>query len=227
MPLNEFSRLSSLIGDNCVEKLKQKTVLIVGIGGVGSYVLESLVRSGVGTIIVVDYDTVDITNINRQIIALHSTIGMKKVDVAQNRVKDINPNCNLIKYDVFFDDEHVNMIFDHSIDFVIDACDSVLSKKLLIRECIKRKIDFISCMGTANRLDPSLLEIIELNKTLNDPLARIMRKFAKEEKIDKKIMVLSSKEVPIKKGNTLGSNSYVPSSAGLLIGSYVINKLIK
>lgn len=225
MQHNQWQRLESLIGSEKVSKLSKKTVLIVGIGGVGSYVVESLARCNIGTIIIVDFDTIDVTNINRQIIALNSTIGKKKVDVMETRIKDINPNCNVIKYDLFFDEDTKDIILNNKIDFIVDSCDSVESKKLLIKEALQRNIDFISSMGTANKFNPTLLEITEIRKTINDPLARIMRKFVKDEKIAKKIMVLSSKEVPLKNKNILGSNSYVPSSAGLLISSYVIDKL--
>ena len=137
---NILTRLEILIGIDSINLLKNKTVLIVGIGGVGGYVVESLARSGVGTIIIVDYDTVDITNINRQIIALTSTIGKKKVDVMEKRINDINPECKVVKYNLFFNQETKNTILDNKIDFIIDCCDSVESKKILIKEAIIRKI---------------------------------------------------------------------------------------
>lgn len=227
MQHNYFNRLESLIGIDKVSKLKDKTVLIIGIGGVGGYVLESLTRSNVGTIIIVDYDVVDETNINRQILALTSTIGKKKVDVAEKRIKDINPNCKVIKYDDFFDKDTKEKILNNDIDFIIDTCDSIASKKLVINEALNRNIDFISCMGTSNKLDPTMFEIVDIRATKNDPIARIIRKFVKDEKYTQKIMVLSSKEVPLSNGKILASNSFVPTTAGLLIGNYVINKLIK
>lgn len=220
-----FERLESLIGKEKVETLQEKTVLIIGIGGVGGYALESLARSGVGTIIIVDFDIIEETNINRQILALNSTIGYKKVDISEKRIKDINPSCRIIKYDKYFDRSIKDYILDNKIDFIIDACDSIESKKLIIEEAINRNIDFISCMGTANKLDPKKLDIVDIRKTFNDPLAKKIRKFVKDRKINKKIMVLSSKEVPLKNGKVLASNSFVPSIAGLLIGNYVINKL--
>lgn len=224
---NSFSRLESLIGFDSLEKIKQKRVLVLGIGGVGGYVAEALVRSGISKIVIVDYDIVDITNINRQIIALNSTLGKKKVDVLEQRLKDINPELEIKTFDLFFDSKTKDKILDNNLDFIIDCCDSLESKKLIIKEALIRKIDIISSMGTANKLDPSLLEIVDIRKTYNDPLARKIRKFIKDEKINQKIMVLSSKEVPIKNGKILGSNSFVPSSAGLLIASYVIRKIIK
>ncbi len=222
-----FERVESLIGSDNLEKIKKKTVLVLGIGGVGGYVVESLVRCGISNIIIVDHDIVDETNLNRQIIALNSTIGKKKVDVMEERIKNINKECNVIKYDLFFDSNTKDEILNNKIDFIVDSCDSVNSKKLIIEEALKRKIDFISSMGTANKLDPTKLEITDIRKTVNDPLARIMRKFVKDSKIKDKVVVLSSTELPKKNGTVLGSVSFVPSSAGLLITSYIINKIIK
>lgn len=222
-----FERVEPLIGSDNLEKIKKKTVLVLGIGGVGGYVVESLVRCGISNIIIVDHDIVDETNLNRQIIALNSTIGKKKVDVMEERIKNINKECNVIKYDLFFDSNTKDEILNNKIDFIVDSCDSVNSKKLIIEEAIKRKIDFISSMGTANKLDPTKLEITDIRKTVNDPLARIMRKFVKDSKIKDKVVVLSSTELPKKNGTVLGSVSFVPSSAGLLITSYIINKIIK
>ena len=223
---NEFSRLESLIGKSNLSKIENTYILVVGLGGVGSYAAEALVRSGILNIIIVDYDVVDITNLNRQNIALHSTIGKYKVDVLKDRLLDINPNLNIKTYRTFFDDNCKDKILSNKIDFIVDCCDSVDSKKMLIKEALIRKIDIISSMGTANKLDPTKLEIVDIRKTFNDPLAKKIRKFINDEKIKEKVMVLSSTEVPVKKGNILGSTAFVPSSAGLLIASYVINKII-
>ena len=225
MKQHSLDRLELLIGNN-INKIKNKKVLVVGLGGVGGYAVESIIRSGVGSIGIVDYDTVDITNINRQIIALNSNIGKKKVDLFEERIKDINPDCIVTKYDLFLDDKSID-ILDDEYDFIIDCCDSVETKKMLIKYSIDNNINFISSMGTANKLKPDMLEITDIRKTVNDPLARILRKYVKDLKTNKKIMVLSSKEVPIKNGNKLGSNSFVPPVAGLLIGNYVINEFIK
>ena len=227
MQPNSFTRLEALIGIDSVEKLKNSTVMIVGIGGVGGFVCEALSRSAIGTMILVDFDTVDITNLNRQIIATRKTIGRKKVDIMKERINDINPDCQVITYDLFLNDDNFQKIDISKIDFLIDCCDSVNTKKLLMKEAIAKNINYIPSMGTANKMDPSKLEITELSKTINDPIARIMRKFAKDTKIKKKIMVLSSTELPKKNGNVLGSNSFVPSSAGLLIASYVVKILKK
>ncbi len=199
-----------------------KTILVVGIGGVGGYVVESLVRSGVKKIIIVDHDTVDETNLNRQIIALKSTIGNYKTDVLKKRIKDINEDCEVVDYKLFYNEETTDVIFNNKIDFIVDACDTIASKKLLIKEALNKEIPIISCMGTGNKFDPSLLEITDIRKTVNDPLAKIMRKWVKDERINKKITVLSSKELPVKTNNRKpGSTSFVPSSAGLLISSYI------
>lgn len=223
----KFSRLEKVIGSDNLNNLNNKTVLVLGVGGVGGYVVESLARSSIGTLIIVDYDKVEESNINRQIIALNSTIGRSKVDVLEERIKDINSGCKVIKIDKFIDNNNFNELFDNHIDYFVDACDTVLVKKLVIKECLKRNIPFISSMGTGNKLDPSKLEIIDIRKTVNDPLARLLRKFVKDEKINKKVMVLSSKELPIKTGErTPGSTAFVPSSAGLLIASYIVRSFI-
>ena len=224
----KFSRLEKVIGKDNLNNISDKSVLVLGVGGVGGYVVEALARSNIGTIILVDYDKVDESNINRQIIALESTIGKSKVDVLEERIKDINSGCKVIKIDKFIDEKNYLELFDNNMDYFVDACDTVLVKKIIIKECIKRNIPFISSMGTGNKLDPSKLEITDIRKTVNDPLARILRKFVKDEKINKKVMVLTSSELPIKTGDrTPGSSAFVPSSAGLLIASYIIRNFIQ
>lgn len=226
--LHKFSRLEKIIGTDNLNNIQNKSVLVLGVGGVGGYVVESLARSNIGTLILVDYDKVDVTNINRQIVALDSTIGKSKVDVLEERIKDINSGCKVIKIDKFIDENNYLELFDNSIDYFVDACDTVLVKKLVIKECLKRNIPFISSMGTGNKLDPSKLVITDIRKTVNDPLARILRKFVRDEKINKKIMVLTSSELPIKtKDRTPGSTAFVPSSAGLLIASYIVKSFVK
>ncbi len=226
MQHNQFERLELLIGKEQINLLHNKKVLVIGLGGVGGYVVESLARSGIGTLGLVDYDTIDITNLNRQIIALNSTIGRKKIDVFKERIEDINKECIVKTYDVYVDSSNYLNLFNEDYDFIIDSCDSLEAKKIILLEAVKRNINYISSMGTANKMNPSKLEIVNLKDTVNDPIARIMRKFVKDNKINKKIMVLSSRELPIKNGSKLGSNSFVPPSAGLLIASYVINTII-
>ena len=223
-----FERIEKIISKDKLSKLTDKKVMIIGIGGVGGYVCEALVRSGIKNFILIDKDTVDITNKNRQIIALDSTIGKNKTDVMKDRILDINKECNVITLNMFLDkDNTYNIINEYKPDYVIDACDTMTVKQEIIRSCIKLNISFICSMGTGNRLDPSKLEITDIRKTDYDPVAKIMRKFIKDEKIKNKIPVLISREIPIKTGDrTPGSTSFVPSSAGLLIASYVFNDII-
>lgn len=225
--MHRFDRFKKIIGDDNFEKLSTKTVLVIGIGGVGGYVVEGLVRSGIGKVIIVDGDVVDETNINRQIIALNSTIGMRKVEAFSSRIKDINEKCEVVAIDKFIDKDNIDILFQYEFDYLVDACDTISTKILLIDECLKHKRKFISSMGTGNKFDPSLLEIVDIRKTVNDPLARIIRKHVKDKKINSKVMVLSSRELPKKTGDrTPGSTSFVPSSAGLLIASYIVRSFI-
>ena len=223
----KFERFSKIVGTDNVNLLSNKSVLVLGCGGVGGYVVEALARSNIGTLILVDFDKVDVTNINRQIIALNSTIGEFKVDVLEKRIKDINENCKVIRINKFIDCDNFLNLFDNKIDYFVDACDTVSVKKMVISECLKRKIKFISSMGTGNKLDPSKLEVTDIRKTVNDPLARILRKYVKDNKLNDKVMVLCSNEVPIKTGDRIpGSTSFVPSSAGLLIASHVVKDFL-
>lgn len=225
--MHKFDRFKKLIGEDSFENISSKTVLVVGVGGVGGYVVETLVRSGIGKIIIVDGDMVDETNINRQIIALSSTVGQSKVDVFEKRIKDINEKCEVIKINKFIDASNIDILFDYEFDYLVDACDTVSTKLALIDRCILEKRKFISSMGTGNKLDPSMLEIVDVRKTVNDPLARIVRKHVKDKRINDKVLVLSSRELPIKTGDRIpGSTSFVPSSAGLLIASYIIRTFI-
>lgn len=222
----EFNRLELLIGDK-INILKEKTVLLIGIGGVGGYAFEALVRSGIGKIIIVDSDIIDITNLNRQIISLQSNIGLDKVEVAKKRAHDINPNCEVIAKKIHLTKDNTIDLFDTKIDYIVDACDTMEVKKELIRISINKDIKLISSMGTGNKLDPSKIEIIDLRKTSYDPIAKILRKMLKDEHINKKIMVVCSKEESIKTGSkTIGSISFVPATAGLLCASYVINDIL-
>lgn len=221
-----LERLELLVKDK-IKDIKSKTILVVGVGGVGGYVVETLVRSGIENIIVVDNDVVDITNLNRQIISLRTNIGLKKVDVIEKRIKDINPECNVVKYDMFLTKENTKDLFDRHIDYVVDACDTMDVKKELINITNKLSIKLISSMGTGNKLNPKKLEIMDIRKTSYDPIAKILRKYIKDEKINKKIMVVSSTEQPIKTNTTtIGSTSFVPACAGLLITSYIINDIV-
>ena len=222
----EFTRLEILLGEK-IEKLKKLKVLVVGVGGVGGYAVEALARSGISNITIVDYDKVDITNINRQIIALHSTIGKLKVEVLKERIKDINPNCQVETFACFYDLNTNDLIFNKNYDYVLDCCDSLKSKELLIRECVKRKIKIISSMGAGFKFDPSLIKITKLKKTNYDKIARKLRYNLKDNKDCLEIPVVYSEEQMEKTVTTIGSNAYIPSIFGLMMASFIINDIRK
>ena len=222
-----FSRSSRILGEQKMEKLNKSSVIVFGIGGVGGAVLEGLVRGGIGTVAVVDKDTIDITNINRQIIATNDNIGEKKVDAAEKRALSINPNINFKKYDLFYLPETAEEIELSEYDFIVDAIDNVTAKLELIERANKLNIPVISSMGTGNKLHPELFEITDINKTSVCPLARVMRRELKNRGV-KKLTVVYSKEESIKTENSVpGSVSFTPPVAGYLMASYVINKLLE
>lgn len=223
-----FNRLEKLIGEENINKISSKVVAIVGLGGVGGYATETLIRNGIENIIIIDNDTVDETNKNRQIIALDSSIGKYKVDVFEERIKDINKNVNIIKLKIFLNEETKEELFKYNIDYLIDACDTVSTKIMLIKECLQKNIKFVSSMGTGNKFDPYKLKITDIRKTSYDPLAKVIRQKLKELNINKKVVVLSSVESPIKtKTRTPGSYSVVPNTAGILISDYIIKDILK
>ncbi len=222
----EWTRLELLLQDK-VEIIQNKTVLVIGIGGVGGYVVESLARLGIRKLIIIDGDTVDITNINRQIIALHSTVGRYKVDVMKERILDINPECNVIGICEFILPEKIATRITSEVDYVVDACDTIEVKKEIIRVCSSRNIPFVSCMGTGNKLDPLKLQVMDIRKTSYDPIAKIIRKMVRDEHITGKVPVVCSMERPIPhEGITIASCSFVPSVAGLLCTSYLVHHMI-
>ena len=223
-----FERLERVIKSDNIEKLNKKTVAIIGIGGVGGYTIETLVRNGIGNIIIIDKDIVDVTNKNRQIIALDSTIDKPKVDIFEERIKDINKNCNVIKLNLFLNEDNKNELFKYNIDYIVDACDTVQTKIMIIKECLNRSIKFISSMGTGNKLNPNKLKITTLKKTNYDPLAKVIRHEIKKLEIKEDIIVLSSDEEVIKTNiRTPGSYSVVPNIGGILIADYIIKDIIK
>jgi len=221
-----LDRLELLVGAETIEKIKNTKVLIVGIGGVGGYTLESLVRSGIENITIVDYDKIDITNLNRQIIALNSNIGNYKVEEAKKRIENINEKCNIKIINEKISLDNFDILNIEEYDYVIDACDTVEVKKEIIRRCLKNNIKFISSMGTGFKMDPSKLKIIDVRKTSYDPLAKIIRRMVKEEKLKGKIMVVSSIEEKKGTGRVIASNSFVPAIAGLMCTSYIINDIV-
>lgn len=223
----QLSRLELLIGKEKLLKIKNTTVLIIGLGGVGSYALETLARSGIGKLIIVDKDIIDITNLNRQMMSLHSNIGKNKVDVWEERIRDINPNIIVEKINDFINKENIEKLFQEKIDYVIDACDTVETKIELIKKCHEKGIKLISSMGTGKRLDATKLEVVEIKKTSYDPLAKVIRKRLRDEKINYKVMVVCSKEPPLKiNSDIIASSAFVPATSGLLCANYVINQII-
>ena len=223
----QFERLKLLMTENDFTRINKTTVLILGVGGVGSYVVESLVRSGIGHLILIDYDIIDITNLNRQLMTTMKNIGEKKVNVLKKRILSINPACQVTTLDTFYSDDNYHLIDQYSIDYIVDACDTVSSKKTIINYALNHKIKIISSMGTGNKFDPTKLAIMDIRKTSYDPLARILRKWVNDSKIKAKIPVVSSSEKPLNLSNrVVGSTSFVPSTAGLLITSYIIRDII-
>lgn len=237
--INQFSRTELVIGKEAIEKLNNSKVAVFGIGGVGSYVVEALARAGVGKFILVDADCVSLTNINRQIIATHKTIGMKKVEVAKDRIKDINPDAEVEIIAELFTQES-RAFFDESVDYVVDCIDTITSKIELVMRANNLNVPIISCMGTGNKMDPTRFEITDISKTSVCPLAKVMRKELKARGI-KKLKVLYSKEEPVKVDTSYeeesngqvkkkyipGSVPFVPSVAGLIIAGEVIKDIIK
>lgn len=216
-----FERLTGLVGKDNLDLLNSKHVLLVGIGGVGGYAFEALVRSNIGQITIIDHDVIDLSNLNRQIITNQNNIGKIKVQEAKKRALLINPNIIVNDRQLFLDESNIDELFNNNFDYVIDACDTVKTKILLIKKCLESNIKIISSMGTAKKFNPSLLEITELSKTSYDPLARLLRREFKNQKI----MVVSSKE-KVSESKILGSNSFVPATAGLLCASFVINDIL-
>jgi len=219
-----FERLITLIGEDDVNKLKKANVLIVGLGGVGGYALETLVRSGIYNLTIVDGDIVELSNLNRQIISKRDVIGRPKALVAQARTLEINPDVNLKVINQFISEDKFSLLNIDSFDYVIDACDDLNLKILLIKNADKYKL--ISSMGTANKMDMTRFKITTIDKTSYDPLAKIIRKKIKEEKIRTKFKVVSSDEKVMKNGAKLGTIAYMPAVSGLLCASYVINDII-
>ena len=232
---NFYERTRLLIGDDAIEKLKSARVAIFGVGGVGGYIAESLARSGVGAIDLFDNDTVSLTNVNRQIIALNSTVGKYKTEVMLERIKDINPECNVGAYNLFYDVENAKEVDLSSYDYVADAIDTVKSKVELIRRAKEFNTPIISAMGAGNKLDPTAFKISDISKTNVCPLARVMRKELKILGINH-LKVCYSEEIPLSplpsnedsgKRVTPGSTAFCPSVMGLIIGGEIVKDLIK
>ncbi|HBF4992960.1 TPA: tRNA threonylcarbamoyladenosine dehydratase [Clostridioides difficile] len=233
MENNFTTRTSFLVGDDGIKKLNNSNIIVFGVGGVGSFTVEALARAGVGNITIVDFDDVDITNINRQIPALHSTVGRYKVDVMEERILDINPNINIKKIRSLYNKDTSDEILTERYDYVVDAIDMVSSKIHLIETCEKKGLKIISSMGMGNKLDPTKIVVTDIHKTSTCPLAKVMRKELRDRGI-KKLKVVYSTEQPIElkkkvmngRKVTPGSISFVPSVGGLIIASVIVNELL-
>lgn len=222
---DQFERSRLLLGEEALECLKEKTVAVFGIGGVGGYVAEALARTGVGTLHLIDNDRVSTSNINRQVIALHSTVGRYKTEVMRERILDINPQAEVIIHNCFFLPENADSFTFSGYDYVVDAVDTVTAKLEIIMRAKEAGVPVISSMGAGNKLDPSLFEVADIYETSVCPLARVMRRELKKRDI-KKLKVVYSKEEPLKQ-RIPGSVAFVPSVAGLLIAGEVIRDIIQ
>ena len=229
---NQFSRTELLIGKENLEKLKKSKIGIFGIGGVGSFVCEALARVGVGELVLIDNDEISISNLNRQIHATHNTIGKPKVEVMKNRILEINPKIKVEVFKEFYNVDSKNKIIDNTFSYIVDAVDTVAAKLEIITNAKKVDVPVISSMGTANKLNPTMLEVADIYKTSVCPLAKVIRKELRNRNINN-LKVVYSKEEPFTKykkdedNSSLGSISFVPSVAGLIIASEVVKDIIK
>lgn len=228
---NWKDRTKLLIGEEATKKLENSKVAVYGIGGVGSFAVEALARAGIGHLVLIDNDVISITNLNRQIHANHNTIGQKKVEVMKQRILDINPNAIVETYTPENNEIYGRSeadIINNSFDYVIDCVDTVKTKLLLIEKAKNEEVPIISCMGTGNKLEPTMLEVADIYKTSVCPLAKVMRKELKKRNINKLKVVYSKEEPkPVQQDKTIGSISFVPSTAGLIAASEVIKDIVK
>lgn len=245
--LTQFSRTELVFGKEGVELLKQKTVAVLGAGGVGSFAMEALARTGIGRLVLIDKDVVDVTNVNRQLPALMTTIGQSKVEVMKKRIAEINPACEVIAHQAFFLEETKDILFQYNLDYVVDAIDIVTAKILLIRECVARGIPIVSSMGAANKIDPTRFRVLDLSQTRVDPIAKVLRRELRKHGIVTGVKTVCSTERPrqpredvrqqivspeIEATSTVrkakmppASTAYVPSVCGLILASVVIHDL--
>jgi len=245
--LHQFSRTELAIGPEGLERLKGSTVAVLGIGGVGAIAAEALARTGVGRLILIDKDVVDITNINRQIHALTTTVGQPKADLMRDRIKLINPDCDVVALRIFYTEETYEELFKFPLDYVIDASDTISYKIHLIKECLRRNIPLISSMGAANKMDPTKFQVADISKTSVDPIARVVRQKLRKDGIKRGVKVVFSTEEPIKPREDVtqrivpdtapkeirkaqqppSSNAFVPPVAGLIMVSVVVRELLE
>ncbi|MEK5398848.1 tRNA threonylcarbamoyladenosine dehydratase [Paenibacillus sp. FSL K6-2859] len=244
--LHQFSRTELAIGPEGLEIMKNSTVAVLGIGGVGGMAVEALARTGIGRLILIDKDSVDITNVNRQIHALTTTVGQKKAELMVERVKLINPECEAIALNMFYTEETYEELFKLKPDYVLDASDTIIYKVHLIKECLSRGIPMISSMGAANKMDPTRFQVADISKTTYDPIARVIRQKLRKEGIKKGVKVVFSTEPPMKPRQDVtdkivpenapdrrkakqppASNAFVPPVAGLIMVSVAVRDLLE
>ncbi len=245
--LHQFSRTELAIGPEGLDVMKRSTVAVLGIGGVGSFAVEALARTGVGRIVMIDKDVVDITNVNRQIHALTTTVGQPKVDLMRERIRLINPECDAVALRMFYTEETSDRLFAWPLDYVIDASDTITYKILLIKECLKRGIPIISSMGAANKMDPTRFRVADISETTIDPIARVVRRQLRKAGIIRGVKVVFSTEEPLRPRDDVtrrivpenapkeirkaqqppASNAFVPPVAGLIMVSVVVRELLE
>lgn len=236
--LHRFARTELLIGKQGVAKLAESTVAIFGVGGVGSYVVEALARSGIGKLVLIDHDTVSLTNINRQLPALESTIGLAKVEVMRQRILDINPSCQVEAIQQFYDKEQREALIRSEYTYIVDAIDSITAKVDLIVTAMGKNIPIISSMGAGNKLDPTQFKVTDISKTHSCPMAKAVRKILRDRGVTKGLKVVFSTETPLTplepyteeaglRRQVPGSMAFVPSVAGLFLASAVVNDILK
>ncbi|HJV44267.1 MAG TPA: tRNA threonylcarbamoyladenosine dehydratase [Bacillota bacterium] len=246
--LHQFSRTELAVGTAGLEVLRNSTVIVLGVGGVGSFAAEALARTSVGTLILVDRDVVDITNINRQLHAMLDTIGQQKTELMKERIARINPNCKVHIMNMFYNEETSDQLFSltDSVDYIVDAIDTVSAKIHLVKECRRRGIPIISSMGAANKTDPTRFKVADLFQTSYDPIAKVMRRELRKEGIKKGVKVVYSTEIPVKQKEEVmdqvvqnpdspirkakmppASNAFCPSVAGLIMASAVVDGLLE
>lgn len=222
-----YDRITKLIGETNIKKINNTTVAIIGLGGVGGSALECLVRSGIENIIIVDFDKIDITNLNRQIISNITNIGNSKVEEWIKRINIINPNTKVTPLNLKLDMNNIEELFNLKFDYLIDAIDDIPMKEEIIKRCLTNNIEIISSMGTGNKLNPSMLEITDIKNTSYDPIAKRIRKYMKDNNLKRKLPVVYSKEQNNKFEGSIPSMIFVPSTAGILCANYVIRKIIE
>lgn len=244
--LHQFSRTELAIGPEGLQRMKESTVAVLGVGGVGGIAAEALARTGVGRIVLIDKDVVDITNVNRQVHALTTTVGQPKVDLMAERIKLINPECEVVSLRMFYTEETYEQLFAYPLDYVLDASDTISYKIHLIKQCLGRKIPVISSMGAANKMDPTKFQVVDISQTHTDPLARVIRTKLRKDGIKRGVKVVFSTEAPIKPREDVtkkivpdnapeirkakqppASNAFVPPVAGLIMVSVVVKDLLE